>query len=157
MPLPLFALLLASASSLPYFHVFSNSRERCFVEPDLLANYTLLIRYGHIDNPGVDCMIKIKHKNKLLHSKDVGLKDSVRPDVKQPEVPRLGYLVPWNGDFEVCVSCDDPKGKKGSWRLNDQTPLKWFLNIDQLGNSLEIVRPENILKDSATQGKTETT
>mmetsp|Transcript_70963 Transcript_70963/g.197147 ORF Transcript_70963/g.197147 Transcript_70963/m.197147 type:complete len:220 (+) Transcript_70963:156-815(+) len=108
---PCGGLLFAEAS---YFHV-REGEEKCFIET-VPEHQVLTVKYRHINNPGVACMLVFKDPRQTqVFSKRVGPDDS--------EQGKTAYMAQRRGDHRVCVQCQN-----SNWFQTTQ--LKWELSVD---------------------------
>jgi len=74
------------------------------------------VKYRHIDNPGVACMLVFKNpEEKQVFSKRIGEEDT--------ETGKTAYMTQKRGEHRICIECH---GKK--WFQT--TALKWELSVD---------------------------
>lgn len=105
------ALLFAEAA---YFNVHEGA-EKCFVET-VPEHQVLTVKYKHINNPGVGCMLIFKDpRGTQVFSKRIGPEDS--------EPGKTAYMAQRRGEHRVCVQCQGSK-----WFQT--TALKWELSVD---------------------------
>jgi len=108
--LAVLALVVDSA----YFHVHEGE-EKCFMET-VPEHQVLTVKYRHLENPGVACMLLFKDPDKRqVFSKRVG------PDDK--EGGKTAYMTQQRGEHKICLQCT------GS-RWFQTTALKWELSVD---------------------------
>lgn len=97
-----------------YFNVHEGE-EKCFVET-VPEHQTLTVKYKHIDNPGVECMLVFKDPRQTqVFSKMIGREDR--------EPGKTAYMTQRRGEHRICVQC------QGS-RWFQTTALKWELSVD---------------------------
>eukprot|EP00933_Yihiella_yeosuensis_P054794 TRINITY_DN53357_c0_g1_i1.p1 TRINITY_DN53357_c0_g1~~TRINITY_DN53357_c0_g1_i1.p1 ORF type:complete len:214 (+),score=29.05 TRINITY_DN53357_c0_g1_i1:116-757(+) len=117
-PAPVFSILLSaflfSKVEAAYFNVHQGE-EKCF-EQISPQHQVATVKYEHIDNPGVECMLIFKDpKGKQAFSKRVGPEDTTGEAV---------YMSQSEGSHRICIQC------KGASRWFQQTALKWSLHVD---------------------------
>jgi len=114
-------IFLAEAT---YFHVHEGET-KCFLETTP-EQQVLTVKYRHIDNPGVVCMLLFKDPaGKHVFSRQIGAEDK--------EVGRTAYMTQKRGEHSICIECT---GKK--WFQT--TALKWELSVD-MGDTDSIKTP----------------
>jgi len=105
--------LLAHAA---FFHVHEGE-EKCFIET-VPEHQVLTVKYRHVENPGVTCMLVFKDPRQMqVFSKRVG------PEEK--DSGKTAYMTQRKGEHRICVQCQGPGSK---WFQT--TALKWELSVD---------------------------
>merc|ERR1719335_1956225 len=103
--------LLADAA---YFHVHEGE-EKCFIET-VPEHQVLTVKYRHIDNPGVACMLVFKDPRETqVFSK--------RIDPEETQAAKTAYMTQRRGEHRICIQCQGSK-----WFQT--TALKWELSVD---------------------------
>merc|ERR1712118_156191 len=81
-----------------------------------MGHQVLTVKYRHIDNPGVACMLIFKDpRSTQVFSKRIGAEDT--------EAGKTAYMTQRKGEHRICIDC--PGGK---WFQTK--PLKWELSVD---------------------------